>query len=184
MNVYKREINQQGRIRHSKLKRKAMSGRKLSHTPIDIQGNTYTYIIMQNSQEDTEEPLLFFLTDRKTANRRKRLEKYRQRWTLESCFKHLKTNGFNLEDMHFRDNRKIELMMALVTMAYCLSIGVASKKIAQKAIPTKKYANGKIYPVESLFRKGLAEIQRYIFNLWQFFELLAKWLERGEPVLI
>ena len=63
---------------------------------------------------------------------------------LESCFKHLKTNGFNLEDMHFRDNRKIELMMALVTMAYCLSIGVASKKIAQKAIPTKKYANGYI----------------------------------------
>jgi hypothetical protein len=37
-------------------------------------------------------------------------------------FKHLKTNGFNLEDMSLTDLKKIRLMISLVVVAYILAV--------------------------------------------------------------
>lgn len=105
---YKNLINQSGLVRYSKLKRKALGGRKLAHTKVVIESDTLYYVIMKNPQHDPEEPLLYFLTDRKTAARSKRIEIYRQRWSIEIFFRHLKTNGFNIEDTNFKDNEKIE----------------------------------------------------------------------------
>ena len=153
---------------HRNLIKKALGGRNLAHTFIELDGYRLNYIIMKNPNKDPKEPLLFFITDRSTAARRLRLQRYRDRWSIECCFKHLKTNGFNLEDVHFRDDKKIELMMALVSMAYCLSLREGINKNKTKPIKTKKYNDGKIYPSQSIFRAGLSIISTVIYDLTHF----------------
>ena len=51
------------------------------------------------------------------------LELYRRRWGIEQLFSHLKKRGFNLEDTHMTDKKKIERMMALVSVSFLLSYG-------------------------------------------------------------
>lgn len=52
----------------------------------------------------------------------KAVDLYKLRYRIESLFKHLKSNGFDLEALHLQSSRKIRLMMALVVLAYTLSI--------------------------------------------------------------
>ena len=51
------------------------------------------------------------------------MELYRRRWGIEQLFSHLKKRGFNLEDTHLTDKKKLETMMALVSVSFLLSYG-------------------------------------------------------------
>lgn len=51
------------------------------------------------------------------------LETYRKRWGIEQLFSHLKKRGFNLEDTHLTDKKKVERMMGLVSVSFLLSYG-------------------------------------------------------------
>jgi len=51
------------------------------------------------------------------------MELYRRRWGIEQLFSHLKKRGFNLEDTHLTDKKKVERMMALVSVSFLLSYG-------------------------------------------------------------
>jgi len=51
------------------------------------------------------------------------MEIYRRRWGIEQLFSHLKKRGFNLEDTHLTDKKKVERMMALVSVSFLLSYG-------------------------------------------------------------
>jgi len=51
------------------------------------------------------------------------LEIYRRRWGIEQLFSHLKKRGFNLEDTHLTDKKKLERMMGLVSVSFLLSYG-------------------------------------------------------------
>lgn len=42
---------------------------------------------------------------------------YLKRWSIESLFKYLKTHGFNLEDTHIKDSRKLEALIFILTLA-------------------------------------------------------------------
>lgn len=84
---------------------------------------------------------------------------YSKRWNIETCFGHLKTNGFDLEAQGFKKEHKLEIILAVVTLIYtvCLVNGVLNEVInqaPQKKI-LKKYANGTQYRIKSLFRTGL-----------------------------
>lgn len=53
------------------------------------------------------------------------LEKYKQRWQIETLFKGLKSSGFNLEDTHVTHLKRIEKLILLVMIAFvwCYKIG-------------------------------------------------------------
>lgn len=51
------------------------------------------------------------------------LEIYKRRWGIEQLFSHLKKRGFNLEDTHMTDKKKVERMMALVSISFLFSYG-------------------------------------------------------------
>lgn len=137
--VYHDLVNTTGARRHRMLLYQAGLKRGMAHTPITLKGHLLYYFILKGEGKDTEEPFLYFLTNKKPRARKKHLDKYRQRWTIECLFKHLKTNGFNLEQLHFKSNLKIELMMALVVLAYCLSIPQAFQQIEPQNIKLKLY---------------------------------------------
>ena len=78
--------------------------------------------------DNKDEPIIYLITNILTQ---KRIGKhYAKRWKIEYCFKHLKTNGFNLEDMSLTDLKKIRLMISLVVVAYILAVreGIIQEK--------------------------------------------------------
>jgi len=66
--------------------------------------------------------------------------------------------------MSFKEDKKIELMMALTCMAYCLCIRQAWKQ-SKHSFVWKSYRSGARYRAVSVFRMGLAEFERQVFCL-------------------
>lgn len=97
---------------------------------------------------------------------------YAQRWKIESCFKHLKSNGFAMESMSFKSKEKIELACAFSALAYAYCIKEAIIETEQKGeIPKKRYKDAKMpetfksYPEISLFRLGYYLVEDQLISL-------------------
>ena len=116
----------------------------------------------KNTKQDYKEPYVFFITNLIDAEQA--LKQYAQRWKIECFFKHLKSNGFNVEAMNLQNDRKIELMMGIVVTAYAIAIREGIIEQLRKPLPIKKYKNGKQYPAISVFRKGLEMAEGFLEN--------------------
>ena len=130
--------------------------------PVQIGENTYWLVMTKNFKADYKEPYVFFITNVQEAS--KALEYYTMRWKIECCFRHLKSNGFNIEAMNFKDDRKIELFMGVVVTAYAIAIREGILEQIRKPFAIKKYANGKQYTAISIFRKGLEMVESFLDN--------------------
>lgn len=118
---------------------------------------TYTFVMIKNPKYCPQEPYIYFISDLKDA--KAIANHYQKRWKIECCFKHLKTNGFNIEDINFESDQKIELMMGVLTMVYLIALREGLLKHKLKPIPIKKYKDGTEYLKISIFRYGFALIQ-------------------------
>lgn len=86
---------------------------------------------------------------------------YKQRWQIETCFKGLKTSGFNMQDTHLQDRERIEklLLLVIITFVWAYKIGIfLHEKV--KAIEIKKHGRRAI----SLFKYGLEYIAQVLLN--------------------
>ena len=98
------------------------------------------------------------------------------RWKIELCFKHLKTNGFDLEAMNLRGSRKRNLMVGVVVFLYVLAVregllATESAKHCKKTYKTFKKSTSKTLAV-SFFRKGVSTLHRKISR----FNEIITWL--------
>ncbi|MDX1908935.1 MAG: transposase [Bacteroidia bacterium] len=91
---------------------------------------------------------------------------YRLRWKIECMFKHLKTNGYHLEDLNLKSPGKTRLMLALVATAYLIAVREGWKR--KNKIPLKNYPNGTRWPACSIFRAGLAYLIEKSQHLQRF----------------
>lgn len=132
-------------------------------TPMKLDEVTYTFVMIKNPKYNPKEPYIYFISNLTDA--KKIAAHYLKRWKIECAFKHLKSNGFNLEDCNLKSNLKIELLMTMVVFAYVLAIKEGI--IHRKKIPLKKYKNGKQYLAISIFRKGYEIIQGTIKTLFE-----------------
>jgi len=91
-------------------------------------------------------------------------------------FKHLKSNGFDLESLHLQYGYKIRLMMAVVVLAYTLAVIYGLVDFKHK-VAIKKHGS----PEMSVFRWGLDKWQAYLSHLEDFIEKLQfftnSWIE-------
>lgn len=92
---------------------------------------------------------------------------YRNRWKIETCFKHLKTGGFNLEDMNLEFPHKTDILMAILSLVYAMTIFVAEKSPQIKKISMQKFKNGKVFPRTSIFKLGKSII--FVAKKWKDF---------------
>ena len=83
----------------------------------------------------------------------KALETYRMRWGIETFFAHCKKNGFNLEDTHITDPKKMNKLLAVVAVAFCICY-LKSPMATQK--------DSGIAKRKSIFRDGMEEIQKMV----------------------
>lgn len=135
----------------------------------------YTFVMIKNPKYDPKEPYIYFISDLQDA--RAIANHYLKRWKIECCFKHLKTNGFNIEDINLKIDEKIELMMGILAMVYIVAVkeGLLSHK--RKPIPWKKYKNGKKYLSISIFRMGMAIIQELFTRINKLFDYIGDQLK-------
>ena len=85
---------------YSKLEKMALKAKKTKKSIIkqfQMKGNTYSVVIVKNDKDDPLEPLMYFIST--LQDKTEILDGYKIRWQIEIFFKHLKSNGFNLEDL-------------------------------------------------------------------------------------
>ena len=138
--------------------------KKLVSKEVFMDGEAYTLVMMPNPKAGAEEPVLIFLTT--LPNAKKAAGLYAMRWKIECLFKHLKTNGYNLEDLNLKDPGKNSLMLAIVAAAYILAIREGWKR--RKQIAFQKYRDGSETPEVSIFREGLAVLTAKCFRFLDF----------------
>lgn len=113
---------------------------------------------------------------------KKAAELYVKRWKIECLFKHLKTNGYNIEDINLKDQGKNLLMFAIAATAYILAIREGHKR--RKDIPTQRYADGTQCPEVSVFREGLAKLTARCYRFIDFLKYLFKAMKpKNYPIL-
>jgi Transposase DDE domain len=93
---------------------------------------------------------------------------YRKRWGIEVFFRHVKKNGFNLEDLNLKEQEKVQLLVGIVAIAYCLSIREGLKKWTDFPTKIKKHGAKAV----SIFRNGYDNLQNSIFNLDDLIEFI------------
>ncbi len=80
------------------------------------------------------------------------LKTYRRRWDIERLFRNMKTQGFNLENTHMKDLKRLHKLMFVVTLAVLI---VSVIGITQKCAYKKTVQN----PLYSYFTRGLRWIK-------------------------
>ena len=86
---------------------------------------------------------------------------YRKRWTIELMFRHCKTNGFNLEDTHLKDLKRIEALFAAVVSALTLVFLVGLKEEALSPTPYKNSIKCNAF---STFRRGFDFLRKLLIQ--------------------
>lgn len=161
---YETEVNEQKGKSYEQMFLKCAAKNRVLKRQIWLEGERFTFVMMPNPKTDAEEPVLLFLTT--LSHARKAAELYVYRWKIECLFKHLKSNGFNLEHLNLKDKGKNLLMFAVAATAYVLTIRKAWKY--RKNIAIKTFANGAESLENSIFREGLARITATCFHFLRF----------------
>jgi hypothetical protein len=182
--IYHQEVDAGGGRTWQQLKelaaRKA-NGKKVSKK-IEMDGLCLHYIVMQNPRPDAEDELIYLLTNLHSPTQASRF--YEWRWQIEVCFKHLKSNGVNLEAMNVQGKEKRHLMMAIAVLVYILAIREGLIKEHRDGIRwVLDKASGFEYRAVSVFLKGLDILRRRALNLAQFKRYLNK-ITKGRYQLI
>jgi transposase len=90
------------------------------------------------------------------------IESYAKRWEIETLFSCLKSRGFNFEDTHVTDRRRIKSLLFVLVIAFCWAHRVGEWHHENvKPIKLKKHQR----PEKSIFRLGLDVISECLFKL-------------------
>lgn len=107
-----------------------------------------------------EEESLILLTNMENPN--KAIEAYRKRWEIETLFGAFKSRGFNLEDTHMSDPKKIATLVAIISIAFVWAYKIGEWIVDNiKPIKIKKHQR----KAQSLFRVGLDFLADTLLNL-------------------
>jgi hypothetical protein len=86
---------------------------------------------------------------------------YKQRWQIETCFKAMKSSGFDIEKTHLNDIDRIGKLTLLIMTAFvwCYRVGIYLDQNVKK-IKIKKHGR----KAKSLFKYGLSHINEVLSN--------------------
>lgn len=167
----------------SKVKRSKVASKILSK-PFVLEEMLLNFVVLKNRRQDAEEPLVYLVTNLQESARTI-ADRYGMRWKIEAFFKHMKTNGFSLENMNLGTEARCRLLMAIVVFSYVISIKEGLK--AYRKVRAKLYSDGTEEMEESVFRCGINSLMRFCANLQNFCRhIFGKIGNDGipEPILI
>jgi hypothetical protein len=162
---YEQQIEQGGKkITKLESKARAKVGRVVWQN-FTLQGHCYTYVLKAYRERSGKIALLRLISSLAAD---KALQYYMERYRIEPMFRHLKSNGFHLASLHVQKSYKVQLMMAAVVLAYCLSVVYGLKKYKHR-IAVKKHASREM----SVFRWGLDKWQNHLQTFVHFLDKLS-----------
>ena len=130
---------------------------EIRHYPRIVKVNgEYCYLSATLSQKRGEKPELLIIISH-NKNEQSFLN-YKERWQIETCFKAMKSSGFDIENTHLKDIERIEKLLCLVMIAFvwCYKVGDYLDKNV-KAVPIKKHG----HRAKSIFKYGLEYISNH-----------------------
>lgn len=101
---------------------------------------------------------------------------YKKRWKIECFFKHMKSNGFNLEDMNFKNLQKASLLVSVISLCYTFSVLRGAQiitKLKIRALPEKLQKIENFLERVSIFRLGLRFMRGFSHFETLFYEIIT-----------
>lgn len=110
-------------------------------------------------------------------------EAYGKRWSIEVFFKHVKTDGFNMEDLGVTQIDRVRMIMAAVSFAYVLTVRQGRVEEAKKPISLKKnMRTGQQWLSVSIFRLGYRWFRRNMKSVIQMIGYLRRKIPKS-PIM-
>ena len=165
-------------------KMRSVKSTKIVSKRIKIGGLTCYYIIVRNPKAGLghEDDFLFLLSS--WHNRTASATAYLHRWSIEVTFRHLKSNGFELDKICFSDPAKWEVMFAMLNVVFAMCV-IEGRKFGHhhpNSQQTKTdHCTGKPTLVHSVFRQGLNRVMATFTTPYKFFRRLAQIYRREPP---
>jgi len=173
-NVYRSYIDQSVGDAYSKMEKRALKRKHGVGKTVTIQGRGYRFVIVKNGRPNAEEPLLYLLS---TLEKKHVISQaYQMRWLIEVCFYHLKSNGFQLENLAVKQGERTRLMMAIAVLAYVLAVHEGLKKL--KDVRTKHHKDYGEFPEVSVFRSGLDTLAIKVREIVLFLDYLINQIRK------
>lgn len=176
---YQHQIEQQGKpVGKLENQAKAQLG-KLVFKKFLLEGHSYYYVLKAYRSRSGRIEFVRLIT---TLTPARAMEYYGYRYRIEPMFRHLKSNGFDLESLHVQKAYKVQMMMAALVLAYTLSVVYGLKKYRRR-IALKKHGS----PEMSLFRYGLDLWQNHLQNFAFFLQHLltyCRYWRKPEKLLL
>jgi hypothetical protein len=85
------------------------------------------------------------------------LPTYQTRWSIERCFRDMKSQGFNLENTHMTCQKRLKKLMTLIAVAMLWS-SLAGTMVSA---PFKKTVRSPLY---SVFTRGLRWVKNNLYD--------------------
>ena len=158
------------------LLRKALGNPNLTHQEIIIlEQYVLDLFICKNVTPKATEKHVYIVTNFK--NPKDAPTFYRKRWTIEVCFKHLKSNGFDLESTGLEGEHKIELLFAIISCVYTLCVIRGILAEIEKKPKSKFFSVEQIkkeYKQTSTFTIGYTKTMEIVYDVFDFITIAWK----------
>lgn len=133
---------------------------------IELHGIKLHFVVIKNPKNDPKDPVILLLSTHTSKCAKTIGLSYLLRYKIEHCFKHLKSNGFRLEQMNLRTMTRCRLLMAITVFAYVLSINEGLKNYKKVPLNANKKKQEKRV---SVFRNGIDKIMAICADLKLFY---------------
>lgn len=145
---------------------------EIRHYPKIVKVNgEYCYLSATLNQKSGQKPELLIIAS--FNQKEQSLLNYKERWQIETCFRAMKSSGFDIENTHLQDLERIEKLLCLVMIAFvwCYKVGDYLDRYV-KAIVIKKHG----HRAKSVFKYGLEYMSNILLKTERkgFEELLLK----------
>jgi len=137
-------------------------------------------VLKNEGKQAKAQPYLYLITNIEQPDLASAI--YRTRWKIETCFAYLKSKGLNLEAFNLSGTHKTDILMAVLTLVYALTVKTGEEVQQEEPPKMSEYANGKVYPRVSSYKAGkrkLAKIKTFeqfvTFMTTILEEILDKW---------
>jgi hypothetical protein len=160
--MLKKLINKDNKNKYSSLLARADRCNYAS-TLVKIDGEWYCFVVVKNrNSKNGKDKYIYLLSN--IQNPKIMISYYLLRWKIEILFKYVKTCGFNLEEVNFKDSKKIELMTGICFLAYIMTVDLALKhQIPDQRLKTNPI-NGISYYYISIFNQGITILNSFYSN--------------------
>ena len=160
--MLKKLINKDNKNKYSSLLARADKCNYAS-TLVKIEGEWYCFVVVKNRNIGNNKDKYIYLLSN-IQNPKIMINYYLLRWKIEILFKYVKTCGFHLEKVNFKDSKKIELMTGICFLAYIMTVDLALKNQSPDESLKISLINGISYPCISIFKQGITILNSFYSN--------------------